>query len=66
MTLFLIIHGDDTYVLMREFRSHTLCIKTFMTKCERMVTQVKGEGKEVPLKRGDHSEISSIIFETFL
>ena len=29
-------------------------------------TQVQGEGKEVLLKRGDNSEISSLISETFL
>lgn len=43
------------------FGSHTLCIITFMTKGARMVTQVQGEVKEVLLKRGDNSEISSII-----
>jgi hypothetical protein len=43
-----------------------VCIKTVMTKCARMVTQVQGEGKEVLLKGGDNSEISSIISETFL
>jgi hypothetical protein len=31
-----------------------------------MVTQVQGEGKEVLLKRGNNSVISSTISETFL
>jgi len=37
-----------------------------MTKCARMVNHVQGEGKEALLKRGDSSEISSIISQTFI